>query len=145
MSNFELPLSGDIHQSINPWELWIKTLSVQTGFINIKNVHSSNPELEQNIIQNVASYGQQLNLVHQAMLVLIKNLPTELNHEDKQAVANYTAMQQRIEKAKLGKANKEDLLDEVDSVIRKLNKIKRSHPDEYLLAKQKLTTLMQSD
>ncbi len=54
-------------------------------------------------------------------------------------------MQQRIEKAKLGKANKEDLLDEVDSVIRKLNKIKRSHPDEYLLAKQKLTTLMQSD
>lgn len=145
MSNFEMPLSGDIHQSINPWELWIKTLSVQTGFINIKNVHSSNPELEQNIVENVASYGQQLNQVHQALLVLINNLPSELSHEDQQTIQNYSAMQQRIEKAKQGKANKEDLLDEVDIIVSKLSKIKRSHPDEYLLAKQKLTTLLQSD
>lgn len=145
MPNVELPLSGDIHQAINPWELWIKTLSVQTGFININNVHSSNPEVEQNIIENAASYGQQLNQVHKTLMILLKNLPTELSQEDQQTLQDYANMQQRITRAKTKTAGKEDLLDEVDNLIHKLNKIKRSHPDEYLLAKHKLDTLLQCD
>lgn len=145
MSTFDLPLSGDVTQSINPWELWIKTLSMQTGFININNVHSSRPETEQHIIENVASYGQQLNQIHKTLMVILQNLPAELNADDQQTVGDYTAMQQRIERSKLATGGGENLLDETDGLIKKLNKIKRSHPDEYVLAKQKLIAALQSD
>ena len=59
------PLSGDVAQSFGTW--WIKSLSAQTGFINVNNLQSGNPQVEQRIIQEVASYGRQLGWIMEAL------------------------------------------------------------------------------
>jgi hypothetical protein len=37
---------------------WIKSLSDQTGFININNVRAGDPEVERRVIEDVASYDE---------------------------------------------------------------------------------------
>src|ERR671915_602434 len=63
------PLGGDVTQWIRT--SWIKSLSDQTGFININNVRAGDPELERRIIEDVASYGRQLGGIMEAPDVLL--------------------------------------------------------------------------
>ena len=66
------PLGGDVTQRIGTW--WIKSLSDQTGFININNVRAGDPQLERRIIEDVASYGRQLGRMMEALDVVIGHL-----------------------------------------------------------------------
>jgi hypothetical protein len=66
------PLGGDVTQWIRT--SWIKSLSDQTGFININNVRAGDPELERRIIEDVASYGRQLGRMMEALDVVIGHL-----------------------------------------------------------------------
>jgi hypothetical protein len=59
------PLGGDVTQWIRT--SWIKSLSDQTGFININNVRAGDPEAERRIIEDVASYGRQLGRIMEAL------------------------------------------------------------------------------
>lgn len=68
MSN-QFPLSGPVTQT---WGWWIKSMSQQTGFININNVQSGNPQLEQRIVEEVASYGRQLGWIMEALDVVVR-------------------------------------------------------------------------
>jgi hypothetical protein len=66
------PLGGDVTQWIRT--SWIKSLSDQTGFININNVRAGDPDLERRIIEDVASYGRQLGRMMEALDVVIGQL-----------------------------------------------------------------------
>ena len=53
MPNFYLPLSGNVRQEINPWTWFTKIANGQLGFININMGKSSDPGLEQQILDDV--------------------------------------------------------------------------------------------
>ncbi len=70
----QMPLSGDVAQTINPWTWWnqaVNQLGGQFGLININTMASGDGALEQEIVQNVASYGKQLGRMMDVLSVLI--------------------------------------------------------------------------
>ena len=87
MPNFKLPLSGDVTQTINPWTWFIKSVGGQFGLININLGKSSDPELEDQILQDVGSYGRQIGQMSDALSVLLKHIdPSVLTPQDKDAI-----------------------------------------------------------
>ncbi len=55
MPTFKLPLSGDVVQSINPFTAFMT--GGQFGLININMGQSSEPKVEEEVLSDVASYG----------------------------------------------------------------------------------------
>jgi len=70
----QLPLSGDVNQAINPWTWTFGSASSQVGLVNINLGRSSNPELEQEVLDEVGSYGKQLGRIGDALAVLVKHV-----------------------------------------------------------------------
>lgn len=60
MSEFRLPLSGDVNQNINPWTCYFPFTANPFGLFNINLGNTTDPVVEQKIIDNVGSYVQQL-------------------------------------------------------------------------------------
>ncbi len=58
MPAFRLPLSGNVTQSINPWTMLFNPVGSQVGLVNIDLGQSSQPEVEQEVLTDVASYGK---------------------------------------------------------------------------------------
>ncbi len=75
MPMFKLPLSGDVTQSINPWTSVFNPTGGQYGLINITLGQSSAPEVEADVLTDVAGYGKQLGRIGDALLVLVDHLP----------------------------------------------------------------------
>ena len=73
----QLPLSGDVTQAINPWSWTFGSASSQVGLVNINLGRSSDPELEQEVLDEVGSYGKQLGRIGDALAVLIKHVKLE--------------------------------------------------------------------
>jgi hypothetical protein len=71
MPMFRLPLSGNVTQSILPWTWFFNPVGSQVGLINIELGKSSNPEVEEEILSDVASYGRQLGRIEDALIALI--------------------------------------------------------------------------
>ena len=69
MPTFKLPLSGDVVQSINPFTAFMT--GGQFGLININLGQSSEPNVEQDVLTDVASYGKQLGRIGDALIVLL--------------------------------------------------------------------------
>lgn len=87
MPNLHLPLSGDVNQSINPWTWFFKSVGSQFGLININLGKSADPELEQQILDDVGTYGRQLGQIGDALGVLLKHVKLDgLDAQDKQAI-----------------------------------------------------------
>jgi hypothetical protein len=87
MPNFRLPLSGDVTQTINPWNWFFNPVGSQFGLINIDLGKSSDPALEQQILSDVGSYGRQIGQIGDALRVLIKHSNLDnLDVEDKRAI-----------------------------------------------------------
>jgi hypothetical protein len=61
MFGLRAPLSGDVTQDIAP------SIGGQLGLLNINATRSCDPELEQRIITEVASYGRQLGWLVEAV------------------------------------------------------------------------------
>lgn len=72
-----MPLSGDVTQAINPWSWTFRSASSQVGLVNINLGRSSDPELEQEVLDEVGSYGKQLGRIGDALAVLIKHVKLE--------------------------------------------------------------------
>jgi len=68
MPQFQLPLSGSLTQTINPWN-WAfnPTVNVNMGM-------SSDPDAEQRILDDVGSYGKQLGRIGDALRVLLTHV-----------------------------------------------------------------------
>lgn len=101
MPAMKFPLSGDVLQAINPWSDMFKAFGSQFGFININLGRSSAPEIEQDILTEVGSYGRQLGRVGEALEVLIDHLELKnLNPKEKAALDVFKAMQAEIAEIK---------------------------------------------
>jgi len=69
-------------QSINPWTFYNQ--GAQIGLINIDLGITPRPELEQDILNTVGSYGRQLGWMGDALEVLMNHLPVdELDQQEK--------------------------------------------------------------
>ena len=90
MPSFNLPLSGDVTQSINPFSWFMNAMGSQFGFININMTRSTNPAVEAEVVTHVASYGRQLGRIEDALLVLFDVLEPEI--EGKLTVEQKTAV-----------------------------------------------------
>jgi hypothetical protein len=101
-SMMKLPLSGDVTQAINPWSWWVNSMR-QFGFININQMESSNPELEQEIIEEVAGYGKQLGRIIEALRVVLDHAQlSDLSREDQQTLNHFQETAQAIAAIKEG-------------------------------------------
>ncbi|MCK5555601.1 MAG: hypothetical protein KAI76_05140 [Alphaproteobacteria bacterium] len=102
MAIFRLPLSGNVSQQINPWNFFTGLTSGQFGFVNINLGRSSAPEVEQEILESVGTYGRQLGKVCEAMNVLVHHIPQDanLNKEERKALDSFSRMVKDIEEVK---------------------------------------------
>jgi hypothetical protein len=67
---FRAPLSGDVLQAINPWNLFIRSLG-QVGLININIGRTPAPDVEEQVLDEVGSYGRQIGRLAEALEVVI--------------------------------------------------------------------------
>ena len=130
-----LPLSGDVTQSINPWTWWntaVTQLGGQFGLININTMASGDPVLENQIVQNVASYGKQLGRMMEALNVVIaKDLTlSTLTPKDQETI---TAFQDMLAQINATKDNHTPTLSttETDRFLDRLMTLKTTNPDRY--------------
>ena len=102
MANFKLPLSGNVSQQINPWNWFTDLTNGQFGFINVNLGRSSAPEVEQEILESVGTYGRQLGKMCEAMQVLVRHIPSDakLNKEEKKALDSFSRMIADIDEVK---------------------------------------------
>ncbi|MDR3428374.1 hypothetical protein [Silvimonas sp.] len=97
MPAVNLPLSGAVTQTINPWTAYFSLMGSQFGLINVNLGTSSNPAIEQEVLQDVASYGKQLGRMGDVLAVLVRHLDlTSLTEDEHKAVAAFKRMQEDI-------------------------------------------------
>lgn len=89
MPVFKLPLSGNVTQSINPWNVFFNPVGSQIGLVNINLGNSANPAVEEEVLTDVASYGKQLGKIEDVLAVLLAhfNPKQELREHEKQAIS----------------------------------------------------------
>jgi len=101
MPNLMLPLSGDVTQSINPWTWFVKSVGGQFGLININMGKSADPVLEQQILDDVGTYGRQLGQIGDALAVLLKHVKLDtLQPEELRALDAFQLQLAQIERLK---------------------------------------------
>src|SRR5260370_28163725 len=98
MPVFRLPLSGNVTQSINPWTWLFNPVGSQVGLVNIELGQSSNPAVEEEVLNDVASYGKQLGRIEDALLVLLAHFRPEraLTADEDAALGALKAMAEEI-------------------------------------------------
>ncbi len=108
MPSFRLPLSGDVTQAINPWTNVFKAFGSQFGLININLGRSAAPEIEQDILNEVGSYGRQIGRIAEVVEVLVARAEFKepLTDDEKQALATFQSMQAEIDEIKTYHVNK---------------------------------------
>ena len=97
MPTFKLPLSGDVVQSINPFTSFMT--GGQFGLVNISMGQSSAPDVEADVLSDVASYGKQIGRISDALLVLLAHFHPKDADEEK-AIAALNEMLEQIAKVK---------------------------------------------
>ncbi|HUI13945.1 MAG TPA: hypothetical protein VL048_10815 [Xanthobacteraceae bacterium] len=100
MPTFKLPLSGDVVQSINPFTAFMT--GGQFGLININLGQSSAPDVEAEVLSDVATYGKQLGRIGDALTVLLKhfNPSPPLRTDEQKAIDALNDMLEKIAKVK---------------------------------------------
>ncbi len=95
-SLFQFPFSGDVTQAINPWTWWLRMMG-QIGFININLAQSSDPGMEQQIVENVAGYGKQLGRIMEVLEALLAHTTTaEWSAVQRKALGDFLELAQEI-------------------------------------------------
>lgn len=143
-SSIRFPLSGAVTQSINPWDFWIRSLSSQLGFINIRNVTSSDYRIEQEIIEDVASYGRQIGQITDVLKVLINHSAMEdLQEGQKQVIGRFEKMISEIDRVKKKWKTPKNLLSELDTMLSEIRALRTESPATYKLAVNKIKEELQ--
>ncbi|MBS1143858.1 MAG: hypothetical protein H6R14_1264 [Proteobacteria bacterium] len=101
--SWSMPLSGDVTQAINPWSWTFGSATSQLGLVNINLGRSGNPEVEQEVLDEVGSYGKQLGCIGDALAVLIKHVRLdELAPAERDAITKLRFQLEAIEQIKAG-------------------------------------------
>ena len=87
MAIFRLPLSGNVTQSILPWNWLFNPVGSQMGLVNIELGPSSNPAVEEEVLTEVASYGKQLGRIEDVLQVLLAHFHPEKKLSAKEQAA----------------------------------------------------------
>ena len=92
--DFRFPLSGNVDQTINPWTWFFRGIG-QFGLININLGSSADPDLEQQILDDVGSYGRQIGQISDARYVLFAHKSLDkFDPDERKAIA---AFQRQVE------------------------------------------------
>lgn len=88
MSTFKLPLAGDVTQFFRLLSQNLASVGSQFGFININLGLSKAPQVEEEVLESVASYGTQLGRIGDALSVLVTHFKPErpLTPDEKRAL-----------------------------------------------------------
>jgi hypothetical protein len=102
---FKLPLSGDVPFSVAPWTNF-GPLGNRFSLLNVEVGHSSAPEVERNVLDNVGSYGKQLGRMGDALRVLLDHFEPKkpLSRDEKKAIRALCAMLDEIDDIKCAHA-----------------------------------------
>ena len=102
MPSFRLPLSGNVTQSINPWTMLFNPVGSQVGLVNIELGQSTQPEVEQEVLTDVASYGKQIGRIEDALVVLLDhfNPKRPLTDQEQQAIDDLRELVAQVQKVK---------------------------------------------
>jgi hypothetical protein len=102
MPAFRLPLSGNVTQSINPWTMLFNPVGSQVGLVNIELGQSSQPEVEQEVMTDVASYGKQLGRIEDVLMVLLDHFhPVRpLTAQEQQAIDDLRELVSQVQRVK---------------------------------------------
>jgi hypothetical protein len=102
MPAFRLPLSGNVTQSINPWTMLFNPVGSQVGLVNIELGQSSQPEVEQQVLEDVGSYGRQIGRIEDALIVLLDhfNPGRPLTAQEQQAIGDLREVVSQVQKIK---------------------------------------------
>lgn len=131
-SAIRFPLSGAVNQTINPLEFWIRAASSQAGFINIYNSSSGDHQIEQRIVEDVASYGRQLGRINELLMTLLdKQELQDLNSSEQQTIDEFRQMHADIQAVKSRYQSPVRLLSGVDEMIGEIRKLKTEDPATY--------------
>jgi hypothetical protein len=87
MPTFKMPLSGDVVQSISPWTALFSPLGNQLGVININLGQSNDPDVEQEVLSDVGTYGKQIGRIGDALIVLLRHFHPETALSQQEAAA----------------------------------------------------------
>jgi hypothetical protein len=127
------PLGGDVTQWIRT--SWIKSLSDQTGFININNVRAGDPGLERRIIEDVASYGRQLGRMMEALDVIIGHLRLgegkDLTADERHALQDFSDLVRQVQALKGATSPPRLTAAELDRVLDDLQALKHQDPPAF--------------
>lgn len=131
-SDFLFPLSGDVTQTLNPFQFWIKSMSQQSGFININNIHSGDPDLERKIVENVAGYGKQLGILMDLMAVMVDKLEEkDLTEPQCRSVEKFKVLDEHIRQAKWDHSKAGLTTTAVDRLMEDVTILKEKDPITY--------------
>ncbi|QRM53148.1 hypothetical protein [Sinorhizobium sp. BG8] len=102
MARFQLPLSGDVTQTINPWTWVFSPGNTSFSLFSFDLGPSSNPEVEGEILRDVASYGRQIGRIEDALAVLLTRFgrPEDLSQEEQEALEDFDALMREIQAVK---------------------------------------------
>ncbi len=103
MPDVNLPLSGAVTQTINPWAAYLTAIGSQFGLININVGQSSNPDIERAVLDEVGSYGMQIGRTEEALLVVLDVLlkpDLALTPDQQRAVDDFRAMIKEVARRK---------------------------------------------
>ena len=101
MPNVRLPLSGDVTQAINPWNWMFNSVGSQFGLINVNLGKSADPQLEEQILEEVGSYGRQLGRLGDVLGVLLKHVKlSDLSDDDRKKIWAFESQLTDIERLK---------------------------------------------
>jgi hypothetical protein len=102
MPSFRLPLSGNVTQSINPWTMLFNPIGSQVGLVNIEMGQSSQPAVEQQVLEDVGSYGKQIGRIEEALIVLLDHFnPSRLlTDQEQRAIGDLRELVSQVEKIK---------------------------------------------
>ncbi|HEV3156255.1 MAG TPA: hypothetical protein VGZ00_02795 [Candidatus Baltobacteraceae bacterium] len=98
MPDVQLPLSGNLTQSINPWSWAFDPVGSQLGLINVNLGQSSNPQIERQILDEVGSYGKQLGRIGDVLRILLKH--AKLSEDEQKAISDFENQINAIDKIK---------------------------------------------
>ena len=100
MPVFKLPLSGDVVQSIYP--SFFSPTGGQFGLVNITVGQSSAPDVEKDVLSDVAGYGKQIGQIADALLAVVEHLESRSDHAlaDDPAIVAFKELMHSVAKVK---------------------------------------------
>lgn len=136
--SFNASSTPSLAQAINPWSMWNDS---QYGLINIRYGASSNPELEQRIVEDVAGYGKQIGRAMDALrsvVTALHNITPELQND--KAIVDFINLADTIDQEKKRYRSDNRLVQEL---VENVNSLKREDEGRYQAVREQLIDTLQ--